>query len=187
MPYEIVYSRHMGQSASRASSLNVRSVINITDTLEDAFRIALDRLKEIEMRVSHAEHPYSLQVWHYGQLLALARLYRPSGDMAMRASPYGAEQNDGSLLYAHWLRTPTPERLLKWEVDLDMAISFGGHNQDIDEVWTEDNAKEVLLDLLLTKNYAAHTDSIYKVLYKVERERGSSRCISVHLENDLGM
>lgn len=187
LPFEVVYSRRMGQNANRASTLDVRSVINITDTLENAFRIAISRIQEIQHRGIAGEHPYTLQVWHYGQLLALARLYRPDVTSKKNASPSWTESSESSPLHVHWLRTPSAGQILKWTVDLDMAMSFSGHSEGIEEVGAGENARAILMDLLLTEHYAAHTDLIFKVLYKVERAMGSSQAISMHLENDLGM
>ena len=187
LPFEIVYTRQMEPNANRASSITVRSVLNITDTLESAFRIAISRTHEINQRSSAGENPHTLQIWHYGQLLALARLSRPDATENKSASPFRTEPSELSRLHTHWIRTPTVGQILKWTVDLDMAISFSGHSNGIEEVGAGENARAILMDLLLTEFYAAPTDQIFKVLYKVEREMGSSQAISVHLENDLGM
>lgn len=183
LPYEIVYSRRMGPSARMTSSLNVRSVLDITDTLEEAFRIAITRIQEIQQRVVAGESPYTLQIWHYGQLLALARLSRDESV----GSPSGTEQHECPPLHVHWLRDPTTAQISKWNVDLDMAMSFSGHSQGIEEIVFGENARDILMDLLLIEHYVASTKDTFKVLYKVERAMGSSQGISTHLENDLGM
>lgn len=194
LPYEVVYTRHY-------SKVGMRSVINITATLQDAFRQAITRIQEIRGRVLAGESPHTMQVWKSGKLLALARLYRPiepdmsnvqvwlGGQLISNASPCGTEHTDSHPLRVHWIRQPTSEQYALWNAQLDIEMSLGGLGFDnsIAEVGAGEHAREILMELLLLERHQIETEAVFKVLYKVEQEMGLSSAIAVHLEDDLGL
>lgn len=169
MPFEVVYTRYVDLSQGMA----VRSVVNITDSLKNAFMLAIGRIEELKNARTAGISPHTLQIWENGRLLALARVYRPK-----RAD---------CPLHVNWVRTPTEDQIQSWEVDLDCLTAFPDAFFEIREIAPEERAAYILRDLLLTKDYAAPTTETFKVLYEVEREMGTRLGIATHLEDDLGL